>query len=314
MFDDAIKKLLWKEKRQLSPSGEAGLRDPSPAKWTGSDPGWIFRTDVETEIRIPRGHIRRLIQGPLPDGLKKILFLVLDHPWLLPLLLVIPAALLAALTRKGYFYYLLLTGVLLLAILALSGLHYLLPAVTWLLPFSLIAGALLWIWNPYRKIKDAKSPENLEAEPRISHALHTVDILIRWTGLTAHALVLIGLFAALWVGREFVDGRVGDLRFGPFPKGMPINALMNMNPEAPLSKQLAAVRGLLSTIGKLRDADRAGKQLTEAERLGIFNREAGPALMRVSKCPDFVLDRGHYFGQDLTDDEKNSLIAFLKTL
>jgi hypothetical protein len=36
--------------------------------------------------------------------------------------------------------------------------------------------------------------------------------------------------------------------------------------------------------------------------------------MAASKCPDFVLDRGHYFGEALTDQEKMDLIAFLKTL
>jgi hypothetical protein len=44
-------------------------------------------------------------------------------------------------------------------------------------------------------------------------------------------------------------------------------------------------------------------------------------LLAVSKCPDFVVNKGHYFGTDyfkeepgLTDAEKNDLIAFLKRL
>jgi hypothetical protein len=57
-------------------------------------------------------------------------------------------------------------------------------------------------------------------------------------------------------------------------------------------------------------------------------------LMALNKCPDFVVNRGHYFGtakfnetegltEDekaygtepvLTDDDKNALIEFLKTL
>jgi hypothetical protein len=48
--------------------------------------------------------------------------------------------------------------------------------------------------------------------------------------------------------------------------------------------------------------------------LKVFEQKAGPALMAASKCPDFVLDRGHYFGEALTDQEKTDLIAFLKTL
>ena len=41
----------------------------------------------------------------------------------------------------------------------------------------------------------------------------------------------------------------------------------------------------------------------------------------MSKCPDYVINKGHYFGTDLfteepglTDNQKHDLIAFLKTL
>jgi hypothetical protein len=37
-------------------------------------------------------------------------------------------------------------------------------------------------------------------------------------------------------------------------------------------------------------------------------------LWKVSTCPDFVEDRGHYFGSDLPDADKRALIEFLKTL
>ena len=44
-------------------------------------------------------------------------------------------------------------------------------------------------------------------------------------------------------------------------------------------------------------------------------------LVEISKCPDYVVNRGHYFGTDyfaeetpLTDADKRALIAFLKTL
>ena len=44
-------------------------------------------------------------------------------------------------------------------------------------------------------------------------------------------------------------------------------------------------------------------------------------LIDISKCPDFVVNRGHYFGTDyfaeepaLSDVDKRALIAFLKTL
>ena len=43
--------------------------------------------------------------------------------------------------------------------------------------------------------------------------------------------------------------------------------------------------------------------------------------MDLSKCPDYIVNRGHYFGTSrfkeepgLSDQEKNALIEFLKTL
>ena len=47
-------------------------------------------------------------------------------------------------------------------------------------------------------------------------------------------------------------------------------------------------------------------------------------LIDISTCPDYVVNRGHYFGTDrlpasegepgLSDDDKEALIGFLKTL
>jgi hypothetical protein len=44
-------------------------------------------------------------------------------------------------------------------------------------------------------------------------------------------------------------------------------------------------------------------------------------LLSLSKCKDFVVNKGHYFGTNLQteetplgDDDKRALIAFLKTL
>ena len=52
----------------------------------------------------------------------------------------------------------------------------------------------------------------------------------------------------------------------------------------------------------------------------VFAQRAGQPLLDASKCPDFVLDRGHLFGETLdpdpkkNDEDKEALIAFLKTL
>ena len=45
-----------------------------------------------------------------------------------------------------------------------------------------------------------------------------------------------------------------------------------------------------------------------------MKNELAADLLKVSKCPDFIEDRGHYFGCDLADADKLALIEFLKTL
>jgi hypothetical protein len=316
MFDDAIGKLLWKEKRGRTPSGLNGLREAAPTAWRGADPGWIFRTDVETELRIPRGHIRRLITGALPGFVPPWLasqaLAILDHPARLPLVLALLGAALALWWPRGFFYLTTLVGVALVALLALSGIHYLLPWEIWLAPLVLIASGLGWIVSrAARDTPAAVQPERASAREKLQQR---VQLFVSWSGVTAYALFLLGLLGALWTGREFVDGRLTDLIVGPFPKGTPVNAIMNLDPTAPTGELLAAVRGLMATLGELRAADAAGRELSPAERLAVFDRNAGPALMRVSKCPDLVLDRGHEFGEALSDDEKQDLIAFLKLL
>jgi hypothetical protein len=38
-----------------------------------------------------------------------------------------------------------------------------------------------------------------------------------------------------------------------------------------------------------------------------------PDLLVLNKCPDFIINKGHYFGSNLSDDDKHALIEFLKT-
>ena len=35
-------------------------------------------------------------------------------------------------------------------------------------------------------------------------------------------------------------------------------------------------------------------------------------LLEVSLCPDFIEDRGHTFGRDLSDQDKQALIEYMK--
>jgi hypothetical protein len=347
MFDDAINKLLWKAKRGLTPSGLGGLRGATDATWHGADPGWIFRTDVESELRIPSGHLRHLVTGVLPGVLPgwlgDVTLAALDVPWLAPLLLTLLSMALILCWPRGFFYLVVLSGMLVVLVLWVTGIYYLLPAIIWLLPLALMAGGLAWIVTTPHDEKAMGEKENAPSATNTDVAAarwrRAGFRVARWGGVMAYAVLLIGFLAVLWTAREFVDGHLGDLDLGPFPKGMPVNVLMNFDPEAPIALRLAALRGLCDMLGTLRGEDekeRASEEarrvalenapstpedklprlyrFSDADRLKVFEQKAGPALMAASKCPDFELDRGHYFGEALTDQEKSDLIAFLKTL
>jgi hypothetical protein len=105
----------------------------------------------------------------------------------------------------------------------------------------------------------------------------------------------------------------GGLEIGPIPKGTPINLLSNIDLEQ---------RGKLVPL--LAKAKRDLKSLpagaSDADARKAFAGLVQP-LIEVSKCPDFIVNRGHYFGTDyiaeepgLNDGDKRALIAFLKTM
>jgi hypothetical protein len=101
----------------------------------------------------------------------------------------------------------------------------------------------------------------------------------------------------------------GYFRIGYIPKGMPINLLANIDPEADpkdlLELALKLKRAFLEI--KLKNLDRAATN-------ELLKQKVAPALFNVSKCPDLIEDRGHYFGTTLPDADKFALIEYLKTL
>ena len=69
-----------------------------------------------------------------------------------------------------------------------------------------------------------------------------------------------------------------------------------------------------------RDLKALPKGATDEQARKVFTDVVDP-LLKASKCPDFVVNRGHYFGSDyfkdepgLSDGDKRALIEFLKTL
>lgn len=108
----------------------------------------------------------------------------------------------------------------------------------------------------------------------------------------------------------FFAGRLGDVHIGPIPQGTPVNLLANLNPDAKPAELLKAVKVTVNALAEIES-----KHLDEEQAQKVLREKAAPALMEVNKCPDFVMDHGHYFPwfDQMTDDDKDALIELLKT-
>jgi hypothetical protein len=106
------------------------------------------------------------------------------------------------------------------------------------------------------------------------------------------------------------------IAIGPIPAGTPVALLSNLDltpaadetPVQTLERQkqlLALVKRMIADLKKVQDKD-------DEEVRNVF-RPLVPDLMKLSKCPDYVINKGHYFGSNLSDDDKYALIEFLKT-
>jgi|GEM_PF-749617 len=146
----------------------------------------------------------------------------------------------------------------------------------------------------------------------ITTALAVVVYLIRhhkeWPTKTVFALLAAGAVAGGVATNGFLRGGFGGVSVGPIPKGVPVSLLMNIDPE----KGPELARGLVAMVKATVHIEKHGLKDEAAYRW--FADHAGAALLDATTCPDLVLDRGHWFGEFLTDEEKEQLIAFLKTL
>ncbi len=116
----------------------------------------------------------------------------------------------------------------------------------------------------------------------------------------------------------------GDLQIGPIPAGTPIGLISNFDPFPEDRSLIAGTTRAWKLLGlglRLRhDMAAMPANADDATARQIFT-PLGRELYALSMCPDFVVNRGHYFGTDmfaeepgLSDSEKRDLIAFLKTL
>jgi hypothetical protein len=128
-------------------------------------------------------------------------------------------------------------------------------------------------------------------------------------------------------------GSSGDFVLGPIPAGTPVGLLANLKllPEGedPLAHDQKLVELLLPLQADLLTLPAGASDEQLREKFSNLKER----LMALSKCPDLVVNRGHYFGTaqfnrqdtltedekafgkepELNDDDKRALIAFLKT-
>lgn len=113
------------------------------------------------------------------------------------------------------------------------------------------------------------------------------------------------------------------IEIGPIPAGTPVNLIANLLllPETDDAgdrlRHDARVVDLLAKLG--RDLKALPRDATDAQARAVFANLVTP-MLELSKCPDFVVNRGHYFGTTRSgapnppsDADRRALIEFLKT-
>ncbi|HEX3399004.1 MAG TPA: hypothetical protein VHT74_01620 [Acetobacteraceae bacterium] len=116
----------------------------------------------------------------------------------------------------------------------------------------------------------------------------------------------------------------GGITIGPFPKGLPVNVLSNLQPLPESSNPIEVLRHTEQLAQLLVDLKLYLATLpanaTDEQMVSDIGKRMGPALLALNKCPDFEVNRGHYFGTGqisgepaLSDSDKLALIEFLKT-
>lgn len=115
----------------------------------------------------------------------------------------------------------------------------------------------------------------------------------------------------------------GSIRLGPIPEGTPVDLIGNLDvlsDSTDPAERVAHAAKVAELLAQLKhDLDVLGPNPTEEKAREVF-KPFGRQLFELSKCPDYVVNRGHYFGTDkfpeepdLSDNDKRALIEFLKT-
>ena len=113
------------------------------------------------------------------------------------------------------------------------------------------------------------------------------------------------------------------IEIGPIPAGTPVGLIANLmvrSDATDFPDHLDRDRRVLDVVYKLKhDLASLPKDASDTDARKVLANLVEP-LMDLSKCPDYVVNRGHYFGTSmfaeepgLSDPDKRALIEFMKT-
>ncbi|HEY6987302.1 MAG TPA: hypothetical protein VH369_02895, partial [Bryobacteraceae bacterium] len=119
------------------------------------------------------------------------------------------------------------------------------------------------------------------------------------------------------------------VQLGPIPAGTPVGLLTNLNPLAESNnpaKHMEQAGKLVDLLIRMKvDLLRLPSNATDEQARQVLKNLVDP-MLGLSKCPDLIVNRGHYFGTGyiepgqsgpaepgLSDQDKRALIEFLKT-
>jgi hypothetical protein len=115
----------------------------------------------------------------------------------------------------------------------------------------------------------------------------------------------------------FGRGEKYAIEIGPIPKGTPVSLFSSMDftgADLPPDQAREQRKKLLRLLVQIKRTLKDGRDI-------FSDQNIANAMLGMSKCPDYVINKGHYFGTDLfteepglSDRQKRDLVAFLKTM
>ena len=171
--------------------------------------------------------------------------------------------------------------------------------------------------DPFIGDKMPLGPNHLPLPSKIDRTTESSSLRVAGGYLPGFLQRLSGTLAG-WFPNVFGGGGI-ELR--PIPKDTPVDLLANLQllPEGDESPAEHDKKVLELLLKVKHDLDALPKNATDEEAKKIFKNLENP-LFELSKCPDYIVNRGHYFGTSyfseepaLSDEDKWALIEFLKT-